>query len=178
MRREDISAALGGIDQQYIEEAAEEEGLCPHRQTHRPRGLAALAACLALVLTIGLWQGNRLAAPASGAGEPGDMPTAEGAVPTERSMILRIEGWEGDYLRCTVVDPLEEIDYPEGTEVQIQLGEEMMSGHTPDVDPSYHGQAEAERENLTTGVTIQVWFRPALDGVDTMLYGEQIQILP
>lgn len=57
MKREDISRAVGDIDTEYIEEAADEE---PHRKHGAPwKWALTAAACVALVLTAALYQTDR-----------------------------------------------------------------------------------------------------------------------
>ena len=110
MTREEISVAVGGISDRYIEEAAE-----PVRSRLRPARLLKvalpLAACLALVISLGQ------------SGQKGEAGTGEAVAPecagTEdgegmEALTLEVWGWEeGHILGRIPPEPRKDLDLPD-----------------------------------------------------------------
>lgn len=105
--------AMSFVSEEYVEDAAAE----PKRRRRRWPGIAAAAACLALVALAGAWRltVTRDAAPMAAGNEtavfsaaPDDaMPVlgaaAKSAKPLE--MTVAVTAQEGGALHCTVIDP-------------------------------------------------------------------------
>ena len=126
MNRKDISNALNGIDEKYIEEAAED--LPAHRRVWSWRkGLISLAACLAVVLSVGLYRsylcqgmkaecGSNMESQTEESGAPSDcvMTEKEGSTIVVKVQGELTEGFTGDIMETEYEDC-----YPVGTQVQV-----------------------------------------------------------
>lgn len=146
MKREDISTALGGIDDTYIEEAAE------LRSARRPvrrwaRVLVPMAACLAVVFSLGLYRsylyrGMKAEGPDDGpvVGESGtwtgSAESGEGQPESEWTVKVRVEQPLEDSFLAVLTEPA--LGYEAGTRVEVRLRETEQ-------DPDAH---ESNREEL------------------------------
>lgn len=156
MKREDISAALSGIDEKYIEEAAD---LPAHRRTRSwTKGLVSLAACLAVVLSLGLYHSylDRSMKTEEISQSDGSAPTA-GALPgiqnTEEAQTqmvlvakLRVERELENGFMATLTEPV--TGYEAGTRVEVQAAEKEQ-----EPDP-YKGCAEVA--SVPEGALVEV----------------------
>lgn len=126
MNREDISNALNGIDEKYIEEAAED--LPAHRRVWSWRkGLIPLAACLAVVLSVGLYRsylyqgmkvecGSNMEPQTEESDAPSDCVTAEKEGST---IVVKVQGELTEGFTGDIVETECEDRWPVGTQVQV-----------------------------------------------------------
>lgn len=174
MNREDISNALNGIDEKYIEEAAED--LPAHRRVWSWRKrLIPLAACLAVVLSVGLYRsylyqgmkaecGSNLEAQVEGSDAPSDCVMTE----TEGStIVVKVQGELAEGFTGNIVETECEDRYPVGTQVQVYFTddcEDMTSQESMKGDDAEY--------------LVKVWFSTSeTQSEDVVLYAEDIEVL-
>ena len=143
MTREEISAAVGGIEDKYIEEAA----VLPSKKPLAfdvKRKLLPLAACLVLLAGLALYQpwlnsGMKKEDSEFATGES-EAPAPEAVMPVELpSVQVKLLGVESEELRGVVTGIVDTEIFPVGTEVVLDLGEvtflpssSLSGGERPD----------------------------------------------
>ena len=133
MKREDISNALGGIEDKYIQEAA--EGPSTQRRpvlTLVKKWLPA-AACIVLVAGIGLSMlggptKSDGAAPEAGGDSSANATSSDSPLEESPSVTVKVIGTEGDHLRAVITGLPDTEIFPVGTEVLLDLSETILTG--------------------------------------------------
>ena len=133
MKREDISKALSGIEDKYIEEAAEGPSIGRKPLVSLVKKWLPAAACIVLAAGIGL---SMLGGPTKSDGTAPEAlgessaPTAdpEGTSGEVSSVIVKLLDPEGDELRAVITGLPDSKIFPVGTEVLLDLSETVLTG--------------------------------------------------
>lgn len=183
MNREEISNALNGIDKKYIEEAADD--LPVHR---RPRSwakrLIPLAACFAVVLSVGLYRtylerGMKEEAGLAANTAPGetdapfdDADRSEVTGECISTVVVKVQGNLIDGFTGAVLETEQADRCPVGAKVQV-----YVKGYDSEADSS-EGMIIQENQEDNTEHLVRVQFsRSEAEPEHIVLYAENIEIL-
>lgn len=183
MNREEISNALNGIDEKYIEQAADD--LPVHRQTRSwAKRLIPLAACFAVVLSVGLYR-TYLNGSLKQESVAGNEQSGESAAPSDQvassggtegrtsTVVVKVQGDLVDGFTGAVVETDGGSRYPVGTKVQVYFKEHDAQTESYE---GANGQENGKKDHVER--LVRVRFSTSEAGADdAVLFAEEIEIL-